>query len=51
MPNGHEKYGECFTKDAKLIMGPNETNGRESKSRLADLSLLAAIIGNCTYKS
>ncbi|KAK3691959.1 hypothetical protein LTR37_018319 [Vermiconidia calcicola] len=28
-PNGHEKYGSFFTKDGKLIMGPNETNGRE----------------------
>lgn len=28
-PNDHEKYAECFTKDAKLIMGPNEANGRD----------------------
>lgn len=27
-PEAHEKYSEQYTKDAKLIMGPAETNGR-----------------------
>jgi len=28
-PAAHEQYADAFTKDAKLIMGSNETNGRE----------------------
>ena len=27
-PDAHGKYSEQFTKNAKLIMGPNESNGR-----------------------
>ena len=27
-PSDHEKYAEQFTKNGKLIMGPNESNGR-----------------------
>lgn len=30
-PDAHEKYSEQFTKDAKLIMGPSESNGRSGK--------------------
>ena len=33
-PNAHEKYAEQLTKDGQLIMGPNESNGRESESEL-----------------
>lgn len=29
--DGHERYADMFTKDAKLIMGPNEANGRDGK--------------------
>lgn len=32
-PDAHKIYSEQFTKDAKLIMGPNEANGRDGKSR------------------
>ena len=31
-PESHERYSEQFTKDAKLIMGPNEANGRSGKT-------------------
>ncbi|KAF2486575.1 hypothetical protein BDY17DRAFT_291722 [Neohortaea acidophila] len=27
-PDAHDKYAQLFTKDAKLIMGPAESNGR-----------------------
>ena len=30
-PSAHEEYAEQFTKNAKLIMGPNESNGRDGK--------------------
>ncbi len=30
-PSAHEVYAEQFTKDAKLIMGPNESNGRDGE--------------------
>ena len=30
-PTEHEKYSEQFTKKGKLIMGPNESNGRDGK--------------------
>ena len=35
----HEKYAEQFTKNGKLIMGPNETNGRSGE--LPDTSIHA----------
>lgn len=30
-PDAHELYSEQFTKNGKLIMGPNEGNGRAGK--------------------
>lgn len=30
-PETHEKYSEQFTKNGKLIMGPNESNGRSGE--------------------
>ena len=30
-PSDHERYAEQFTKGGKLIMGPNEVNGRDGK--------------------
>ena len=30
-PDAHEKYSEQYTKNAKLIMGPIEVNGRDGK--------------------
>ena len=27
-PDAHQKYSELFTKNARLIMGPAESNGR-----------------------
>lgn len=30
-PSVHEQYSEQFTKDGKLVMGPNEANGRDGK--------------------
>ena len=30
-PSDHENYAEQFTKDGKLIMGPNESNGRDGE--------------------
>ena len=31
-PSDHQVYAEQFTRNAKLIMGPNEANGRDGKS-------------------
>lgn len=31
MPDAHQLYSEQYTKNAKLIMGPNEMNGRDGK--------------------
>lgn len=31
-PDGHEKYADMFTKDAKLIMASNGVTGREGES-------------------
>ena len=28
-PDAHEQYADCFTSDAKLIMAPKETSGRQ----------------------
>ena len=28
-PDAHQKYSQQFTKNGKLIMGPNESNGRD----------------------
>jgi len=30
----HEDYANCFTKNGKLIMGPNETSGHDGTERL-----------------
>lgn len=30
-PNEHEKYSQCFTPDATVIMGEKEARGREGK--------------------
>ena len=30
-PDGHEQYADMFTNDGTLIMGPNKTQGRDSK--------------------
>ncbi len=31
-PDAHEQYANQFTKEAKLIMGPNEAVGRDGAS-------------------
>ena len=38
-PDAHEKYSEQFTKNGELIMGPNETNGRDGTCFLPNCSL------------
>lgn len=30
-PNEHEKYSQCFTPDATVIMGEREARGREGE--------------------
>ena len=35
-PSDHEIYAKQFTKNGKLIMGPNEVNGRDGKSIMAE---------------
>lgn len=40
-PDTHEKYADHFTKGGRLIMGPNEANGRDGMS----LPSLAALCG------
>lgn len=37
-PDAHEKYSEQFTKDATLIMGSKEANGRKGTRRSACLA-------------
>ena len=36
-PSDHELYAKQFTKNGKLIMGPNESNGRDGKFSAAIL--------------
>jgi hypothetical protein len=31
-PGDHERYAQSFAKSGKLIMGPNEANGRDGMS-------------------
>jgi hypothetical protein len=31
-PGDHERYAQSFAKSGKLIMGPNEANGRDGTS-------------------
>lgn len=35
-PSDHELYAKQFTKNGKLIMGPNESNGRDGKSTMQE---------------
>jgi hypothetical protein len=35
-PSDHELYAKQFTKNGRLIMGPNESNGRDGKPTLVE---------------
>lgn len=50
-PDAHQKYSEQFTKDAKLIMGPTESNGRAGKSKQASGEEYLFLIGQITVRS
>lgn len=41
-PDGHDDYADMFTKNGKLVMGPNGVEGRDGESELLNI-----IFGSC----